>query len=102
MHPSPTPPNEPSLNLFYRNAGVNRAAREIGVFRHKAQRANLRVRSNADADLNDTSEPNGHVMAQVDARRLDDALFHRVARKMDGTADHDIVPEFKQVIVADR
>src|SRR5207245_281529 len=72
------------------------------VLRHEAQRANLAVRPNLRADLDDASEPDRHVITDANARSLDDALFDGMTRQLNRAADYDIVAAFEQVVVADR
>jgi hypothetical protein len=85
-----------------RRSRVDGAAFELGVLRDEAQCAYLRIGTNFDADLNDTSETNGDVVAKPDPGRLHDARLHGVARQMDTTPDDHIVAAFNQVVVTHR
>jgi hypothetical protein len=53
------------------------------VFRHKAQRPDLRIGADLDANLDDAAETNGDVVPKPDAHGLHKASLDGVAGQMD-------------------
>jgi hypothetical protein len=60
---------------YRRSTHVNKASLQLRVFRHEAQRADLRIRANLDVNFNHAAETDGDVVTKPDVRRLDDAAL---------------------------
>ena len=84
------------------NASVNRAAFQLGVFRNKAQRADLALGTNIDTNLDHAAQSDGYVAAESQGSRFNDASLDGMARKVHVSTDHDIIAKFEKVVVAQR
>ena len=86
---------------FDRNTGIHDAGFKRRVFRHEAEGADLTPVAGDDVDVHDGAQPDRHVAAETNGPCFDDTVLDGVTRNVHVRANHDIVAEVEQVVIAD-
>ena len=83
-----------------RHADVDAAAVEGDVLRHEAHRADLHVGTHRHPDAHHRAQPDGDAVAEAHPARLHEAALDGVPGEVHVAADHHVVAELQQVVVA--